>query len=460
MDPSLRKACIKGLSAAVFGFGRAGRAAADFLLDAGAVVTVYDERTVDPAAAATYVTRGVRFVTGSFPPNVGADLLVRSPGLRPDHPALLAAVAAGGRLTSETELFLANTKALIVGVTGSDGKTTTATLTAALLRAAGRRVFVGGNTGTPLLPAAEAMTADDAAVLELSSFQLMTVRRSPHVAVLTNLTPNHLDWHRDMAEYAAAKQNVFLHGAGRLVLPADDAAVLDMAREYTGERVWFSDDPTAFSHACRHCIFERDGALVYRAPAGETAFPGLAAFPLVGAHNRRNLAAALGAVVPDIAPAAFEKALPALSPVPHRMAAVGTVGGVTFVDSSIDTTPSRTIATLTAFDGAPLHILLGGRGKNVSFAPLAAALAERAVRAYLYGEAAGEIEAALQNHVFYTRFATFDAAFLAAARAARPGETVLLSPACTSFDAFCDYEERGAHFAASVRAFRAEREEC
>lgn len=460
MDPSLHKSRLRGLSAALFGFGRAGRAAADFLLDAGALVTVCDEREIDPAAAAPFSARGARFVTGPFPTDVGADLVVRSPGLRPDCPAILAAVAAGGRLTSETELFLANTRALTVGVTGSDGKTTTATLTAALFRAAGRRTFLGGNVGTPLLPVAESMTPDDVAVLELSSFQLMTVRRSPHVAVLTNLTPNHLDWHRDMAEYAAAKQNVFRHGAGRLVLPADDPAVTDMAREYTGERVYFSDDTAAFFPAHHHRVFARGGALVYRAPAGETRYPGLAAFPLVGAHNRRDLMAALAAAAPCITPQRFEKTVPTLAPVPHRMTAVGRAAGVTFVDSSIDTTPSRTAATVAAFGGARLHILLGGRGKNVSFSPLAAAFAGRDVKAYLYGEAADEIEKALQNGVFYTRYATFETAFFAAARAARPGETVLLSPACTSFDAFCDYEERGARFCTLVQAFRAEREEC
>ena len=458
MDPSLHKSRLRGLSAAVFGFGRAGRAAADFLLDAGAGVTVYDERETDPAAVAAARARGARFVTGLFPMNVGADLLVRSPGLRPDCPALLSAVAAGGRLTSEMELFLANTKALTVGVSGSDGKTTTATLTAALFRAAGRRVFLGGNTGTPLLPVVGTMTADDVAVLELSSFQLITVRRSPHTAVLTNLTPNHLDWHRDMAEYAAAKGNLFLHGAGRLVLPADDAAVLDMTREYTGERVWFSTDPAAFLPAHRTRVFAREGTLVLASPAGETVFPGFSSFPLIGAHNRRNLAAALGAAAPCITPDAFEKTVPTLSPVPHRMTVVGGAGGVTFIDSSIDTTPSRTAAALSALDGRRAHVLLGGRGKNVSFAPLATALGPHA--AYLFGEAAGDIEKALTGRVFCTRCATFEAAFAAAASAARPGEVVLLSPACTSFDTFKDYQERGARFARLARAFCAERERC
>ncbi len=458
MDPSLHQARLRGLSAAVFGFGRAGQAAAGFLLDAGAGVTVYDERGPDLAAAASCRKRGARFVTGPFPMNVGADLLVRSPGLRPDCPALLSAVAAGGRLTSETELFLANTKAPTVGVTGSDGKTTTACLTAALLRAAGRRVFLGGNNGTPLLPQAMEMRENDVAVLELSSFQLATVRRSPHTAILTNLTPNHLDWHRDMAEYVAAKQNLFLHGAGRLILPADDAAVSDMAGEYTGERVWFSADPAAFSPSHRTRVFIRGGAIVAHTPAGETVFPGLAAFPLSGAHNRRDLLAALGAALPYITPDAFEKTVPTLSPVPHRMTVVGQAGGVTFIDSSIDTTPSRTAATLSALDGRRAHVLLGGRGKNVSFAPLANALAPHA--AYLFGEAAGEIEGALSGRVFSTRYAAFDAAFAAAASAAAPGEVVLLSPACTSFDTFKDYQERGAHFSALVRAFCAERNEC
>lgn len=456
MDPSLQPSRLRGLSAVVFGFGRAGRASTDFLSEAGASVIVCDERAIAPDVRAPYETRGVRFITG-FPTGLSADLLVRSPGLRPDAPALLSAVAAGGRLTGETELFLANTPAVTVGVTGSDGKTTTAALTAALLRAAGRRVFLGGNNGTPLLPRVGEMRPDDVAVLELSSFQLMTVRRSPHAAVFTNFTPNHLDWHRDMAEYAAAKGNLFLHGAGRLILPADDAAVLALTREYTGQRVYFSDDPAAFLPVCRRRVFARGNTLVVSTPAGEAVFPGLSAFSLPGAHNRRNLMAALGVAAEHMSPDVFEKTVPALAAAPHRMTVAGTAGGVTFIDSSIDTTPSRTAATLAAYSGRRLHVLLGGRGKNVSFAPLTTPLAEKAVAVYLYGEAAGELEKALSGHVFFTRYTAFDAAFDAAATAARAGETVLLSPACTSFDGFKDYEERGTHFCARARAFCAER---
>ena len=424
-----------GLPVGILGFGRSGRAATDFLLDRGAVLTVYDGREPNEALRASYERRGVRFAVGAFPWRFPERLLVRSPVIRPDHPAIVASLAAGAVLTGETELFFEHCRAHIIGVTGSDGKTTTANLIALLLRGAGHTVYLGGNNGTPLLPKAEQMKATDFAVLELSSFQLMTLARSPEVAVITNISPNHLDWHCDMAEYVDAKCRIFACGAKRLVLGAS------LRGRCANESV-----PTSVFAATKDAFTVTDGEQVRRYPIPST-------FALAGQHNRENLAAAYAAVQNEVPFQTVAAALKGFRGVPHRLQYVDTVAGVRYYNSSIDTSPSRTAAALTALDGKPI-VLAGGKGKGVSFAPLKEAFGKGARAAVLYGDAAREIEAAVEGAVPTHRFDDFRAAFYAAAHMARAGDTVLLSPACTAFDQFRDFEQRGEVFCALVRELR------
>ncbi|MBQ9778484.1 MAG: hypothetical protein IJW22_06125 [Clostridia bacterium] len=209
---------LAGHSVAILGFGRSGRAVADTLLALGATPTVYTEVPVSDEVKAIYRPNGVDFVEG-FPQEFRESVLVRSPAIRPDIPPIRRALANGAYLTGECDLFMQSTAATVIGVTGSDGKTTTANLIFEILKAAGRRVVLGGNNGTPLLPLADKLSAGDIAVVELSSFQLMSAP-APDIAVLTNLTPNHLNWHADYEEYAAAKCRA-LQGAGRAVVSAD-----------------------------------------------------------------------------------------------------------------------------------------------------------------------------------------------------------------------------------------------
>lgn len=424
----------KSMSVAVLGFGRAGRAAADFLLENGADVTVYDEKMSDDDGLERYRALGARFVLGAFPRRFEERLLVRSPVIRPDHPSVAASLAAGARLTSETELFLQHCRARVIGVTGSDGKTTTSELIARLLRGAGYTAYLGGNNGTPLLPLASTLTEHDFAVLELSSFQLMTVTRSPEIAVVTNITPNHLNWHTDMAEYVAAKRRIFTQGAKRLVQSGHLADV-------------GGDLPTTrFSATEREIVLTDD--------SGTCRYPIPAEFRLPGQYNRENLAAAYAAVRDHVPYDTVPAALAGFDGVPHRLQYVDTVADVRYYNSSIDTTPSRAAVTLTAFGERPV-VLAGGRGKSLSFFPLREVLSRNARVLVVYGEAGQEMYRALEGALPIHAFDDFTAAFHACARMARAGEAVVLSPACTAFDQFRDFEARGHAFCALVREMKA-----
>lgn len=422
----------KGLSVAVLGFGRAGRAAADFLLARGARITVYAEQTPPDGVLASYRARGVDFCFGAFPSCFKEQLLVRSPGIRPDIPAISRSLAKGAMLTSEIELFFEHCPAHIIGVTGSDGKTTTANLIAALLRGAGYIVHLGGNNGTPLLPTVDKMKKTDFAVVELSSFQLMTLDRSPEIAVITNITPNHLNWHTDMGEYIAAKCRIYKYGAKKLVINEN---LTDIC---ANESV-----PTEMFEATERELILNDAATTMYIPVPDT-------FLLPGQHNRENLAAAYAAVREFVTPEVMQTALADFRGVPHRLQYIDTVAGVKYYNSSIDTSPTRTIAALFALGGQPL-VIAGGRGKGVSFTPVGDALVAHARAVFLYGEAATEIENAIAGRVQTHRFTAFELAFNAAVKEAKGGDTVLLSPACTAFDQFRDFEERGEVFCTLVK---------
>lgn len=421
----------KGLSIAVLGFGRAGRAAADFLLSRGARIAVYAQQALPEAELFSYRARDVRFSFGSFPDCFKEQILVRSPGIRPDIPVITRSLAKGATLTSETELFFERCPARIIGVTGSDGKTTTANLIAALLRGAGYTVHLGGNNGTPLLPTVDEMKKTDFAVVELSSFQLMTLDRSPEIAVITNITPNHLNWHTDMSEYIAAKCRIYKYGAKKLVI---NAALTDIGAN--------SSVPTELFAATERKLVLTDAAGTWHISVPDT-------FLLPGRHNRENLAAAYAAVREFVPAEVMQTVLADFRGVPHRLQYVDTVAGVKYYNSSIDTSPTRTVAALSALGGHPL-VIAGGRGKGVSFTPVGDALAAHARAVFLYGEAAGEIEKAIDGRVPTHRFTDFALAFNAAAQMAKSGDTVLLSPACTAFDQFRDFEERGEFFCTLV----------
>lgn len=447
-------------SVALLGFGRANRAVLAWLREHGGTATVYTEFPLPPEAENICAGQGIVIRVGVFPAVFPEQVLVRSPGIRPDIPAILQSVAAGALLSSEVELFMAQSPCRCIGITGSDGKTTTANLTADLLRAAGHRVWLGGNNGTPLLPAVSQMRESDIAVLELSSFQLMTTRRAPEVAVITNITPNHLNWHTDMAEYIAAKCRIFAADT-RLVLNAENALTRKIGEGKEREVIFFSSSARGADFAtdivaASGAVYASGNDVVVIEKDVRCTFSCLQSFQLPGKHNLENLLAAVGATAPFLNDTAPRIALRDFPGVAHRLQYVATVRGVTYYNSSIDTSPTRTAAALAALGTRPL-VIAGGRGKGVSFAPLATALEAHAKAVYLYGEAAEEIAAALDPKFPHKVFSRFADAFFAAAGAAGVGDTVLLSPACTAFGEFRDFEERGETFCRLVGGLAKER---
>ena len=368
------------------------------------------------------------------------DVIFRTPGLRPDVPQLLAAQRQGSTLTSEMEVFFQVCPCHMIAVTGSDGKTTTTTIIAELLKAAGRTVHVGGNIGQPLLCQADDMEPEDWAVLELSSFQLMTMDRSPHIAVVTNLAPNHLDVHKDMAEYVAAKENIF-----RYQRPGDIAVFNqdnDITRQQAGRAVGTVR------------LFSR------RSEPEEGVFLRAADIRLPGVHNVENYMAAIAAVeglVPDGIIRDFARTF---NGVEHRIELVRTYHGVRYYNDSIASSPSRTIAGLRSF---PEQVILiaGGYDKHIPFDVLGPEIVEHVKLLVLCGATAGKIRAAVEqapgyrpDHPEILEVTPFQRAVEAARDRAQPSDVVTLSPACAAFDQFKNFMERGKTFKAIVNGWR------
>jgi UDP-N-acetylmuramoylalanine--D-glutamate ligase len=456
----------------VIGLGISNLPLIDFLLDTGAHVTARDKKPLsqlDPRAAAL-PEKGVHLILGDgYLENINEGVIFRSPGLRPDLPELVQAVGNGAVLTSEMELFLELTPATVLGVTGSDGKSTTTTLTALMLEAECKkrgvgRVFVGGNLGTPLLPQVGKMTEADFAVVELSSFQLQTVNRSPKYAALTNITPNHLNWHTDMEEYVRAKTNLFSHSPNQaLVTNAENEIALSLSRTYPGALTLFSSKKESHTalplKAGDTAIYERNGTILFWDGKTETPILSTEDILLPGRHNIENYMTAYALCRPFVSVETVGEIAKSFPGVPHRLERIRTHEGVTYYNSSIDSSPTRTAAALSALKEKPI-VICGGRDKGIPFEPLSDSLCARAKAVILTGEAAPKIWAVLRNTEAVQSGALpvweesdFTKAVLLSRRIAREGDTVLLSPACTSFDAFKNFEERGDTFRRIVLSF-------
>ena len=385
------------------------------------------------------------------------DVIFRTPGLRPDVPQLLAAQRQGSTLTSEMEVFFQVCPCHMIAVTGSDGKTTTTTIIAELLKAAGRTVHVGGNIGQPLLCQADDMEPEDWAVLELSSFQLMTMDRSPHIAVVTNLAPNHLDVHKDMAEYVAAKENIF-----RYQRP-DDIAVFNQDNDITRQQALRAVGAVRlFSRRSEpeEGVFLRGEDILCRHNGQERRIMTTADIRLPGVHNVENYMAAIAAVeglVPDGIIRDFARTF---NGVEHRIELVRTYHGVRYYNDSIASSPSRTIAGLRSF---PEQVILiaGGYDKHIPFEVLGPEIVNHVKLLVLCGATAGKIRAAVEQapgyrpgHPEILEVTPFQRAVEAARDRAQPGDVVTLSPACAAFDQFKNFMERGKTFKAIVNGWR------
>lgn len=412
----------------VLGTGRSGMAIIEHLALKGVRVYAFDDGVSSPAVRERLAALGIPLYEEGEG-ELRGEVVFRSPAVRPDAPRLCRAALRGARILTEAEYFLSLCPAPVFAVTGSDGKTTTASLLAALLARSGRRVFLGGNIGNSLLPVLPRLSREDLCVMELSSFQLSDMEARVYCGIITNLTPNHLNWHRDMAEYTAAKKRL-----------------LGMAEHRVLREGLFPEE-----NAVRFCAEQKSD---YTAENGLLLARGIPLcradeVRLCGKHNIENLLAAAAAAEAFVTPADVRFVARSFSGVPHRMEWLGEKKGVGFYNSSIDTTPDRTAVTLRALpkNGRRILLLCGGKGKGLSFSPLAAAAKQAAARAYVFGAAREEIAAAFaENDMPCVLCGSMQKAFAEAFADAERGDLILLSPACTSFDAFADFEERGACF--------------
>ena len=456
---------IKSKRIAVIGIGVSNLPLIELLLSQGCDVTACDMRDREKmeGEAERLEAMGAKLRLGpDYLEHLDQDILFRTPGLMPFDPHLEAAKSRGSVLTSEMEVFLKLCPCKVIAVTGSDGKTTTSTIISELLKAAGYRVHLGGNIGHPLLCEIPEIQPEDVAVLELSSFQLHSMQCCPDVAVITNLTPNHLDKHRDFQDYIDAKRCILEHQTEncRLILNLDDAHSAYYASFSPAEKAWFSDRNAVENGAmlvdgvlCRVKEGERRAVL----PASEIRLP--------GEHNVLNYLAAFAAVeglVPDDICAQVAKAF---AGVEHRLEIVRVLDGVCYINDSIGTSPTRTIAGLHAMKTKPI-VIAGGYDKHIPFDELGDALCTMARAVFLTGDTAGKIREAVCSSAYYADSGLqihmeddFEQAVLEAAASARTGDVVLLSPACAAFDRFKNFAERGKTFKAIVNALKSKQME-
>lgn len=444
---------LRGTRASVIGLAREGTDLARYLAAEGARVLVNDARPADALAdrIAQLADVPIELVLGGHPlePTLNADVVFVSPGVPPDLPLLVEAARRHIPVSSGTRLLFERCPAPIVGITGSSGKTTTTTLVGRIFQAAGRRTFVGGNIGVPLLGRLAEITPESWVVLELSSFQLEPLDVSPHVAAITNITPNHLDRHPSMEAYTAAKAQIVNHQRPTdwAVLNADDPVSQTVRPK--GQVVRFS-----LNKPVEGAYLDGDTLVLCRAgqrevicDRGDLKLPGL--------HNVANvLTACAVASVAGIGVEAMRAGCVGFTGVAHRLELVAEIDGVRYINDSIATAPERSMAALAALRGTPVVMLAGGRDKHLPMEDWGRMMAESARALVLFGEMAPLIErAALDAGMPPERVhqaGTVAAGVSLARRLAQPGDAILLSPGGTSYDQYQDFEERGADFRAAV----------
>ena len=456
---------FSGKRVVILGLARQGVALARFLAQGGAKVTVSD--LSDKAALAKEISElqglSIRYVLGEHPLSLldGADLLCLSGGVPIDAPIVAEARQREISLSNDAQIFLERCPAPVIGITGSAGKTTTTALTGEMCRAAGFRTWVGGNIGNPLITDLDKIKPGDRVVMELSSFQLELMTVSPHIAAVLNITPNHLDRHETMKAYIAAKRNIVVHQGKDdfALLGYDDANARALALDTAAHLLWFSGGAEVEQGA-----FRTNGELTLRMGPEDRTICYASDVRLLGRHNLLNvLAASALAGIAGVPVEAMREAATTFTGVEHRLELVRESGGVRWYNDSMATAPERSLAALRAFDD-PVVLLAGGRDKKLPWGEFADEATRRVRHLVTFGEAgpmiarvvkkslnggAGEPGSMLEE---ITQVETLEEAVEAAARLARAGDVVLLSPGGTSFDAFRDFAERGERFKALVEA--------
>jgi len=439
----------------VVGLGKSGVASAVFLTERGAKVTVSDAKSEEQLRdeIPLLLDHGINVETGQHGERTFRDqeLIVVSPGVPFDVPQLVHARELGIPVIGEVELAARFLKGCIVAITGSNGKTTTTTLAGEIIAAGGRKALVGGNIGTPAITFVDRAKDDTWVVLEISSFQLETIETfHPHIAVVLNITPDHLDRHYTFANYAAAKARIFENQAAGdfTVLNADNAPCVAMAAKTKGQVRWFSRLKQVEG------AFISDGKIAWTDDKGVREILRVSEIGLKGAHNVENvLAGVCVGMLAGIEVAQIRRAVAEFKAVEHRLEYVATVGGVEYYNDSKATNVDATIKALESFPGG-IHLILGGKDKGSDYSVLNDLLRERVKRVYTIGAAAAKIESQARGAEIVSA-GTLDAAVRRASEAAVPGEIILLAPACASFDQFDSYEHRGQVFKDLVRQLAA-----
>src|SRR5258706_1718436 len=438
---------LRGKRVLVVGLARTGGATALFCAARGANVTATDARPENEigGAIAPFRTTGVSLELGGHRENtfLEQDLIVPSPGVPADAPLLKAARANGVTVWSEVELADRFLRGRLIGITGSNGKTTTTSLVEHILKDAGFSTILAGNIGTPLIARVEQTSDETVAVVELSSFQLELIETfRPNISVFLNLTPDHLDRHHTLEAYGRAKARIFQNQteADSAILNADDPATTPLAPAKP-HVYWFSRKQRVAQGA-----FVRGNEIVFRHDGQEEAVLSLTEIPLPGAHNVENVLAAVAATrLAGTEPAAIAKGVRSFAGVEHRLEFVAEISGVRYFNDSKATNVDATLKALDAFAGRIL-IVLGGKDKGSDYTALRKPLREKAILALLIGAASEKIEKQIAGSVVIERAGTIQRAVEIASQASRPGDVVLLAPASASFDQLENYEHRGRVF--------------
>jgi UDP-N-acetylmuramoylalanine--D-glutamate ligase len=440
---------LKMKRVAVVGIGVSNTPLIKRLLREGIQVTACDKKEQIGPLAEELLDMGAELRLGAaYMEGLDHDVIFRSPGIRPDVPVFLEARAKGSLITSEMEVFFQVCPCKIIGVTGSDGKTTTTTLISEMLKNAGYTVHLGGNIGKPLLADVEAMQPSDIAVLELSSFQLMTLTQSPQIAVMTNISPNHLDVHTSMEEYRKAKEAIFCYQNAEdiAVFNRDNDETLELSKKSKGEVILFSREVQAegvFVKEGKICIADQDGFRELFATS-DILIP--------GQHNVENYLAAIAAVKKLVPTEVMQRTAKTFPGVEHRIELVRTLQKVRYFNDSIASSPTRTIAGLRSFTQKVI-LIAGGYDKKIPFDELGNEICRHVKTVVLAGHTADKIRNAIIASADYQEgypeilmASEFQEAVMIAHQKAEPDDVVMLSPACASFDQFSNFAERGNVF--------------
>lgn len=449
---------------AIIGMGVSNTPLIRYLMDLDANITVFDKKTeeeLDKSLCEEYALQGVKFSLGeNYLDNlVGYDIIFRSPSMRPDHPALVQELNRGAILTSEIEMLIDLCPGKVIGVTGSDGKTTTTTLIYNMLVEDGYNCYLGGNIGTPLFAKIDEMRPEDIIVLELSSFQLMTLKNSPEIAVVTNISPNHLDVHKDYEEYIKAKENIFKYQneKGIVVLNYDNDITREMAMLTNGNVRYFSTKAKL-----ENGVIIDNGMIKISEGKIRKQIIDIKDILLLGAHNVENACTAISAINHLVKPESIVNVLKTFKGVEHRNEFVREINGAKWYNDSIGSSPTRTIAGLMSFD-TKVILIAGGYDKHLSYTELGKYIVDHTKAVILLGQTKDKIKEAInrelderQSNDLIPIFEceSLESAVNEAYEIAQKDDIVFFSPASASFDMFKNFMERGNKYKELVNSLK------